>query len=66
MKDIKHTISDFIRSPRPYPKGGGVLRVDILSFLNMVMWRIKKGLISRPGYMEKYCPRIKLVTLGWG
>ena len=36
-------------------------------FLNMVMWHIKlKGMSSRPRYTEKFYPRIKLVTLGWG
>ena len=37
------------------------------NFMSMVMWHIKlKGMSSRPGYTEIFCPRIKLVTWGWG
>ena len=44
--------------------GGGGQKFN---FLNMVMWHIKlKGMSSRPGFIEKIYPRIKLVTLGWG
>ena len=33
----------------------------------MVMWHIKlKVRITRPGYAEKFDPRIKLVTFWWG
>ena len=33
----------------------------------MVMWHIKlKGMISRPGYNEKFYPRIKTGDLGFG
>ena len=44
--------------------GAGGQKFD---FLNMVMWHIKlKAMSSRPGYIENFYPRIKLVTLGWG
>ena len=56
LKDIKHIRQDL-----------GVLVGQKFSFLNMVIWHIKlKGMISRPGYTEKFYPRIKLGTLGWG
>ena len=59
-----------IWSPGSSPWGGtwGVLGWggQKLNFLNMVMWHIKlKGMISRPGNIEKNYPKIKLVTLGW-
>ena len=45
----------------------GVLGGQKFSFLKIVMWHIKlKVMISRPGYTDKFYPRIELVTLGWG
>ena len=46
---------------------GGAGKGQKFNFLNMDMSHIKlKGMSSRPGYTEKFYPRIKLVTLGWG
>ena len=74
MKDIKHIRQDFhsvswvmhapgIGTWGCLVGGGG----QKFNFLNMVMWHIKlKGMNIRPGYIENFYPRIKLVTLGWG
>ena len=44
--------------------GGGGQKLNLL---HMVIWHIKlKGMFSRPGYTEKFYPRVKLVTLSWG
>ena len=67
MKDIKYIRPDFHPVARVMPQRLGVLGGQKISFLNMVMWHIKlKGMISRPGYTEKFYPRIKLVTLELG
>ena len=59
MKDIRQ---GFHSVTWGFGVGGGGQK---LNFLNMVMWHIKlKGMISRPGYTEKFYPKVKLVTLG--
>ena len=70
MKDIKHITKDFYSVPWVMPQGlglGGVGGPIFFYFLNIVMLHIKlKGINSRHEYTEKFYPRIKLVTLGWG
>ena len=69
MKDIKHIRQDFHSIVWVMPQGWdyGVLGGQNFNFLNIVTWHIKlKGMISRPGYTEKFYPRNKLVTFGRG
>ena len=70
MKDIKHFRCDFYLVPwscMPQSLGLGGAWGQKISFLNMVMCHIKlKGVSRRPEYTEKFYPKIKQLTFGWG